>query len=298
LFAIPVDTRSIVTFTSRDIETFKKDHLAYQRFRKGMPGDTRTWHRTYIQLTVKTDVELELQSIHGITLTGHSMQLGEQEVFAENMKRRLANKPGLIDELHPSFPPACRRLTPGPGYLEALTDDKVNLITSDIVKVDETGIITADGHHRPVDMLVCATGFDTSYTPRFVIKGREGVTLAERWEQTPETYLSTATDGFPNYFISLGPNAGLGEGNLLLLIERALDYVTECVHKMQRDNIRAMSVRREAVKRFTQYCNAYFAGTVFSSKCRSWYKGGTEDGRVTALWPGMCWLLKFSLHWY
>ncbi|CAP99567.1 Pc22g22790 [Penicillium rubens Wisconsin 54-1255] len=231
-------------------------------------------------------VELELQSIHGITLTGHSMQLGEQEVFTENMKRRLANKPGLIDELLPSFPPACRRLTPGPGYLEALTDDKVDLITSDIVKVDETGIITADGQHRPVDMLVCATGFDTSCTPRFVIRGREGVTLSEQWEQTPETYLSIATDGFPNYFISLGPNAGLGEGNLLLLIERALDYITECVHKMQRDNIRAMSVRREAVKRFTHYCDAYFAGTVFSSKCRSWYKGGTEDGRVTALWPG------------
>jgi cation diffusion facilitator CzcD-associated flavoprotein CzcO len=130
-----------------------------------MTGDTRTWQRTYIQLTVKTDVELELQSIHGITLTGHSMQLGEQEVFTENMKRRLANKPGLIDELLPSFPPACRRLTPGPGYPEALTDDKVDLITSDIVKVDETGIITADGQHRPVDMLVCATGFDTTCTP-------------------------------------------------------------------------------------------------------------------------------------
>lgn len=138
----------------------------------------------------------------------------------------------------------------------------------------------------------------TQHVLQFVIRGREGVTLSERREQTPETYLSIATDGFPNYFISLGPNAGLGEGNLLLLIERALDYITECVHKMQRDNIRAMSVRREAVKRFTHYCDAYFAGTVFSSKCRSWYKGGTEDGRVTALWPGMCWLLKFPLHWY
>ncbi|KAJ5372949.1 hypothetical protein N7517_004955 [Penicillium concentricum] len=253
------------TFTTEDIESFKKDHQIYQNFRK--------------------DVELELQSIHGATLTGHPMQLGGQELFAENMKRRLANKPELIDELLPSFPPACRRLTPGPGYLEALTDDKVDLITSDIIKVDETGIITADGQHRPIDMLVCATGFDTSYTPRFVIKGR-GVTLSERWKETPETYLSIATDGFPNYFISLGPNAGLGEGNLLVLIERALDYVTECVGKMQRDNIRAMSVHPEAVKRFTQYCNQYFAGTVFSSKCRSWYKGGTENGRVTALWPG------------
>ncbi|KAJ6124334.1 hypothetical protein N7471_011651 [Penicillium samsonianum] len=58
---------------------------------------------------------------------------------------------------------------------------------------------------------------------------------------------------------------------------------------MQRDNVRAVSVP-DAVKRFTQYCDQYFEGTVFSSKCRSWYKGGTESGRVPALWPG------YSLH--
>ncbi|KAJ5531135.1 hypothetical protein N7527_004528 [Penicillium freii] len=253
-------------FTPEDIKRFKQDHQSYQKFRK--------------------EVELELQSVHGATITGHPMQLGAQEAFLQNMKRRLANKPELIGELIPTFPPACRRLTPGPGYLEALTDDKVDIITSSIVKVDETGIVTADGQHRPVDMIVCATGFDTSYTPRFTIKGRGGITLAERWKETPETYLSIATDGFPNYFICLGPNAGLGEGNLLVLIERELDYFTECARKIQRDNIRAMSVKREAVKCFTEYCDQYFSRTVFSSKCRSWYKGGTEDGRITALWPG------------
>jgi cation diffusion facilitator CzcD-associated flavoprotein CzcO len=214
------------------------------------------------------------------------MQIRAQNEFVKNMKRRLAGKPELIDNLIPSFPPACRRLTPGPGYLEALTNDKVDIITSNIVKVDETGIIAADGQHRPADVIVCATGFDTSCTPRFTVKGRGGLTLAEHWKETPQTYLSIATDGFPNYFISLGPNAGLGEGNLLTLIEKAVDYFTECVRKIQRDNIRAMSARPDAVKRFAQFCDQYFSRTVFSSKCRSWYKGGTEDGRITALWPG------------
>jgi hypothetical protein len=120
-----------------------------------------------------------------------------------------------------------------------------------------------------------------------VIKGRQGITLSERWKETPETYMSIATDGFPNFFISLGPNAGLGEGSLLLLIENSIDYFTACIQKIQRDNIRAMTVQREAVKRFTSYCDEYFKNTVFSSKCRSWYKGGTENGRITALWPGM-----------
>lgn len=231
-------------------------------------------------------VELELQSIHGETITGTTEQIEGEKLFLQNMKRRLEGKPELADELIPSFPPACRRLTPGPGYLEALTKDNVELIKSPITKVDAEGIITADGKHHPTDVLVCATGFDTSFTPRFPIIGHNGVPLAKRWEQMPETYMSFTTDGFPNYFICLGPNAALGEGSLLLLIEKEIDYFTECVMKMQRDNIRSMTVRKEAVKRFTQHCDQYFSQTVFSSKCRSWYKGGKEDGRVTALWPG------------
>lgn len=102
-----------------------------------------------------------------MTINGTPEQLGAREAFLQNMKRRLSKKPELLDEMLPSFPPGCRRLTPGPGYLEALTDDKVDVITSEIVKVDETGITTADGKHRPIDVLVCATGFDTTFTPRF-----------------------------------------------------------------------------------------------------------------------------------
>ncbi|KAJ9266407.1 hypothetical protein DTO212C5_6330 [Paecilomyces variotii] len=254
------------SFTAEEIETFKKRPEVYQKFRK--------------------EIELELQSVHGVTINGTPEQLGAREAFLQNMKRRLSKKPELLDEMLPSFPPGCRRLTPGPGYLEALTDDKVDVITSEIVKVDETGITTADGKHRPIDVLVCATGFDTTFTPRFPMVGRNGVSLADKWKKIPETYLALATDDFPNYFISLGPNAGLGDGSLLLVIEKEIDYFTQCVAKMQRDNIRAMTPRREAVERFTTYCDNYFSRTVFANKCRSWYKGGTEDGRINALWPG------------
>lgn len=233
-----------------------------------------------------------------MTIKGTPEQLAGEEFFAQNMKRRLARKPELADQLLPSFPPGCRRLTPGPGYLEALTDDKVEVIFTEIAEIDAEGIRTIDGKHRPVDAIVCATGFDTTFAPRFPIIGREGVSLSDKWREIPETYLSLATDGFPNYFICLGPNAALGAGSLILLIEKEIDYMTACVAKMQRENIRAMAPRREAVERFTKYCEQYFSKTVFSTKCRSWYKGGREDGRVTALWPGElpCPLRSISVH--
>ncbi|KAI7968598.1 hypothetical protein EIK77_006617 [Talaromyces pinophilus] len=143
------------------------------------------------------------------------------------MKRRLAKKPELLDQMLPDFPPGCRRLTPGPGYLEALTDEKVDVIKTEISNIDSTGITTADGVHREVDVIVCATGFDTTYLPRFPMTGRKGISLAEKWKDIPETYISLATNEFPNYFICLGPNAALGHGSLILLIEKEIDYITQ-----------------------------------------------------------------------
>lgn len=221
-----------------------------------------------------------------MTIKDTPEQLAGPKIFKENMKRRLAKKTELLEQMLPDFPPGCRRLTPGPGYLEALTDDNVDVIKTEISNIDSTGITTADGVHREVDVIVCATGFDTTYLPRFPMTGRKGISLAEKWKDIPETYISLATNEFPNYFICLGPNAALGHGSLTLLIEKEIDYITQCVAKIQRDNIRSMAPRKEAVERFTKHCEQHFSKTVFSSKCRSWYKGGEEDGRIIAVWPG------------
>lgn len=222
-------------------------------------------------------------------------QHGALADFTAHMKSRLANKPSVVSQLMPSFPPVCRRLTPGPGYLEALTAPNVDVISTPIREVVEDGIITVDGVKREVDAIACATGFDTSFTSRYPIYGVNGVTLAERWKSVPETYMSLAVDGFPNYFSYLGPNSALGTGNLLIVIERLADYFTECVMKIQRDNVAAMSPKPENVARFVKHCDKYFERTVFTLNCRSWYKGGEEHGRVSALWPGMTFLMTFQM---
>lgn len=224
--------------------------------------------------------------MHPHTLKGTPEQISGQQFLTKEMKRRLARKPELIDKIVPTFSPGCRRLTPGPGYLEALTDDKVDVIFSGIAEVDAEGIRTLDGQHRPVDAIVCATGFDTTFQPRFPIVGRSGISLAEKWKEVPETYIAVTTDDFPNYFITLGPNSALGAGNLLVLIEKQVDYITWCIAKMQRDNVRSMAPRKEVVKQFSRYCEEYFKDTVFGEKCRSWYKAGRDEGRIVALWPG------------
>ncbi|CAG8886462.1 unnamed protein product [Penicillium egyptiacum] len=253
------------SFSEEQLAHFQTNPEAYRAFRK--------------------DIEREILGIQAVTVLNTPAQQASIPKFTKHMQERLAAKPELASSMIPGFAPACRRLTPGPGYLEALVSPKVNVISEAIGSITENGIITKDGVHREVDAIVCATGFNTTFQPRFPLLGRNGMPLSEKWKKNPNTYLSMMTDQFPNYFVTLGPNGTL-VGSLLLLIEKQVDYITACIAKMQRENIRVMTPRKSAVEAFTKFADKYFETTVFRTKCRSWYKGGSEDGRVVALWPG------------
>ncbi|KAH7075495.1 hypothetical protein BKA63DRAFT_413523 [Paraphoma chrysanthemicola] len=230
-------------------------------------------------------VEEDGNGVHAITMKGTPLQLGAKDMFHQHMKKLLASKPEIFEALLPSFSPGCRRLTPGPGYLESLTEPNVSFITSPITHISESAIHTSDGKAHEIDALVCATGFKSSAPPPFPLTGANGLTLNEKWKDHATTYLSHSVAGFPNMFTMLGPNSAIGSGSLTKMIETVGDYIIKCVRKIQKDNIAAMSVNPARERDFVEYANAYFEGTVFGDECRSWYKHkGT--GKVVGLWPG------------
>jgi len=116
--------------------------------------------------------------------------------------------------------------------------------------------------------------------------GRRGVKLQDRWTPHPETYLAVTVDGFPNWFFSLGPNGCVGGGSLLVIMEREVAYAVEVAKKLQRERLKSIEVTPAAVRDFDEYLEHHFPKTVYSEKCRSWYKMGKEEGRITGLWPG------------
>jgi cation diffusion facilitator CzcD-associated flavoprotein CzcO len=238
-----------------------------------------------VLLAYRKRLDSEIQSMTKLTLRGGLANKAASD-FTRNMSTKLAKKPEILQKILPSFTPGCRRITPGPGYLEALTEDNVSFVSDPIARVTEEGIVTSDGTLRPVNAIVCATGFDTSFTGRFPILGQDGVSLDDKWRDYPDTYIVLATHGMPNFFIAHGPNAGLGVGSVSIVLERTCDYVSGVVAKMQRDRISTLQQRREACEAFVAFCADYFSRTVFTLPCRSWYKRGTMDGPVTALWPG------------
>jgi cation diffusion facilitator CzcD-associated flavoprotein CzcO len=130
-------------------------------------------------------------------------QAKAQTLFRKTMTERLGDSEKgkkLAKMLIPEFPVGCRRQTPGPGFLEVLIEPNVETRWDDIARITEKGILTKEGEELEFDAIVCATGFDTSFQPRFPIIGRNGISLAEQWEEIPEAYFGLAVPNFPNYF--------------------------------------------------------------------------------------------------
>jgi cation diffusion facilitator CzcD-associated flavoprotein CzcO len=116
------------------------------------------------------------------------------------MKEQLENDPELIAKMIPSFDLGCRRMTPGSGYLQSLKRDNVQVITESVVKFTKNGVVDESGIEHIVDVVICATGFDVSFTPHFEVVGRNGVNLKNEFGELPKAYLSVTAPNFPNLF--------------------------------------------------------------------------------------------------
>lgn len=222
---------------------------------------------------------------------GTDLQQQAQALFAKTMKQRLGDSPKgrQIAEvlMIPSFPVGSRRQTPGPGFLEALMKDNVDLRWGDISKITEKGILTKGGEEVEFDAIVCATGFDTSFRPSFPVKGRNGVDLAKKWDDgAPEAYFGIAIPDFPNYFTFIGPNSPILNGSLVQGIQITEIYIYNCIDKLQTEGIKSMEVDHQATDEYNEHTQEYLKRTVWVSHCRSWYKRGTSDGQVVAIYAG------------
>lgn len=146
--------------------------------------------------------------------------------------------------------------------------------------------MTDNGVETALDVLVCATGFDTGFRPPFPVVGRrKNVDLATEWESEPRSYLGLAVHGYPNYFMFLGPNSPVANGPLIFGIELEGEYIARFLNRWQKEDIGTFDPKREAVDDFMQQKDAFMPSSVWDGGCRSWYKD-PRSGKVTAVWPG------------
>lgn len=170
----------------------------------------------------------------------HPFQHGLREQTRQMMESRLksALDPSLVSKAIPDFRPGCRRITPGDGYLEAFSNENATLCWEPITKITETGIKTNDGKEEEFDLIVCATGFNTSLLPRWKLIGRDGSSLEERWKNDPEAFFAVQVDGLPNYFWITGPNFPVSHGSLLAAVTFTCDYIVRWTRRIATEGIK------------------------------------------------------------
>ncbi|KAL4758045.1 flavin-containing monooxygenase [Aspergillus foveolatus] len=230
-------------------------------------------------------IERGMNGQFAIFLRNTEGQRSTREYMTQQMKEKL-NNVNLEKVLIPDWSVGCRRITPGVGYLESLGNEKVKVVYGNITEVTERGCICDDGNEYPIDVLVCATGFDTSFRPRFPIIGPAGNNLQDEWKAEAKSYFGIAAAAIPNYLTFLGPNSPVGNGPVLIAVEAQADYMMKLIDRYQTTNIRSFAPTAEAVNDFIEFKDHFMRRTVWADGCRSWYKATDPNGPVTGLWPG------------
>jgi cation diffusion facilitator CzcD-associated flavoprotein CzcO len=172
-------------------------------------------------------------------------------------------------------------------YYPALMRPNVELVTDGISEVREHSIVTADGKERPADVIIFGTGFLATDILRGArIVGRAGLDIHEAWRERVRAFLGVTVSGFPNFFMLLGPNTGLGHNSVVLMIEAQVRYVMSALKLMRRRGKKVMDLHAASQQRFVELLKQRLAGTVWQSGgCRSWYQD-QNTGENPTIWPG------------
>jgi cation diffusion facilitator CzcD-associated flavoprotein CzcO len=207
--------------------------------------------------------------------------------MARNHLQRQITNPKLRASLTPRYEIGCKRVLLSSDFYPSLQRPNVELVTEAIQEAREHSIVTADGKERGVDVIVFATGFRVSEMLRDLrVVGRGGVEIHNAWKDRTCAYLGVTVSSFPNFFILLGPNTGLGHNSVVLMIEAQVRYIMSCLRLMRRRESNIMELRPETQWRFIEHLRKRLAGTVWESGgCVSWYQDG-KTGENCTIWPG------------
>ncbi|MGK5627128.1 flavin-containing monooxygenase [Streptomyces sp. URMC 123] len=203
---------------------------------------------------------------------------------------RAVKDPALRAALTPDYTIGCKRILLSNDFYPALTRPNVDLVASGLAEVRGSTLIAADGSRAEADVLIFGTGFrvtDMPITER--VTGADGTTLAESWRGGMAALRGTSAAGFPNFLTIIGPNTGLGNSSMILMIESQLTYLIDFLRQL--DDLEraggkaALDARPSAVGAWNRRLQDRMRHTVWNTGgCESWYLDA--HGRNTTVWPG------------
>lgn len=226
--------------------------------------------------------ELQVQAF-----TKHPDELGLVEQLAKRNMARAVKDPALRAKLTPDYRIGCKRILLSSAYYPALAKPNVDVVASGVTEIRGSTVVAADGTETEVDAIVFGTGFHVTDMPIAErVVGVGGVTLAEAWKGGMEALRGGSAAGFPNWLSVIGPNTGLGNSSMILMIESQLNYLADYLRQLGTLGGRtALDARPAAVDRWNRRVQERMKRTVWNTGgCTSWYLDA--GGRNTTVWPG------------
>lgn len=192
----------------------------------------------------------------------------------------------LRTRLTPDYPIGCKRLLLSDDFYPTLMEDHVVLVDQAIRRIEPSGVVSADGATHGADVIIWATGFEsTGWQERVAVTGRGGADLAAAWREEPRTLLGVVAPEFPNMYFAYGPNTNLGHGPVTYMLERQAEFFARMLSEMEKESVEVIAVRPDVVDDYHERLHARLGRSTWADPgCVSYYK--TQAGVITKNWMG------------
>ena len=216
--------------------------------------------------------------------------LGIAKIIALNHIKRKVKDFRLRDICTPRYNIGCKRILLSNDYYPAIQKDNVSIITDSIKEIKSEGIVASDAVSgadklHEFDIIILATGFHAAEAKTsFDVKGLHGLDLYETWKPGAEAYKGTTITNFPNLFLIVGPNTGLGHTSMIIMIESQVGYIVSALKTLRKKQLKYLYPKLSVQNSYNDMLQKRLKTTVWQSGCLSWYQ--TRTGKNTTLWPG------------
>jgi len=214
------------------------------------------------------------------------------ETAAEFVRRKIratVKDPRTAELLCPNdHPIGTKRLILDTDYYETYNRDNVTLVdirSKPIEEITPAGLRTASAEYA-LDAIVFATGFDamTGAMKEIDIHTDAGISVREKWEHGPRTYLGIMIAGFPNLFMVTGPQSPGVKSQMILACEQHVDWIADCLQYLRDHGFSRIEAEEDAEDGWVQHNNEVADRTLYPL-ANSWYVGANIPGKPRVFMP-------------
>ncbi|MGA0595195.1 flavin-containing monooxygenase [Enterovirga sp. CN4-39] len=209
--------------------------------------------------------------------------------FVRRKIRSIVKDAAVADLLTPTdHAIGAKRICVDTDYYDTFNRPNVTLVdlrSDPIEEVTVTGLRTTRKEYA-LDAIVYATGYDamTGALLNMEIIGRGGLTLQDKWQDGPRSYLGMMVAGFPNLFTITGPGSPSVLSNMIFSIEQHVEWIGDCLGYLEQNRLSTIEAEAAAEEEWVEHVNAVADRTLYP-KAASWYTGANVPGKPRVFMP-------------